>query len=330
MTRDWVALSDLALPAEAGAAPLRRGLFVCEFALPMGDTAVLLDWQPGGRDPQTFSIFLDGGTGLVVLHRIGSALRRHVLPGPLPTDHGTARITYGWNQLADRWTLSFSRIGSGAEFSASGRNPILLEHADLADICRPDGAGSRHPALLWFGVTQGHEPPQSAPWIGLRTPVETARGPVAAANLRPGDMVLTVDNGLQPVLRVQRLHLPGRGSFAPVILRAPFLGQGSDLLLGTEQRVVLRGPEVEYMFGEEEVLVDAGALADGTIARLDGYRAAIDGIAIDLGMPELLLADGLAILSHGPVQAAPRAVLHPYEAQQLVSLIGRRSRHGAA
>lgn len=328
--QDWIALSDLSLPADTSAQPLRRGLFVCELALPMGNTAVILDWQPGGRDPQTFSIFMDGGTGVVVLQRIGQSVRRHVLPGPLPTDQGTARITYGWNQLADRWTLSFSRIGSGEEFTASGRNPIILGRNDLADMCRPDGTGSRHPALLWFGVTQGNEPPQRAPWIGLRTPIETARGPVAAAALRPGDMVLTLDNGLQPVLRVERLHLPGRGSFAPVVLRAPFLGQGSDLLLGTEQRVVLRGPEVEYMFGEEEVLVDAGALADGTIGRLDNYRAAIDCLAIDLGMPELMLADGLAILSHGPFQVPPREVLQPFEAQQLVSLIGRRSRHGAA
>lgn len=327
---DWIALSDLTQPAEKGGAKLRRALFICEISLPMAGSAVVLDWQPQLDEPRTFSIFLDGQAGLVVLQRIGNAVRRHVLPGPLPTAQGTARITYGWNELADRWVLTYTRLGQGQDFRATGINPILLSAADLSDMCRPDGAGSRNPSLLWFGVTQGNEPPERAPWIGLRTPIETARGPVAAGNLRPGDMVMTKDNGLQPVLRLNRLRLPSRGSFAPVILRAPFLGQGSDVLISADQLVLMDGPEVEYMFGEEEVLLPAAALTDGTIARTDGFRSATDCIAIDLGLPELLLADGLAILSKGALVHAPRYVLHPYEAQQLVSLIGRRTRHGAA
>jgi hypothetical protein len=143
-------------------------------------------------------------------------------------------------------------------------------------------------------------------------------------------MVQTVDNGLQPVLKVHRLRLPSRGSFAPVILRAPYLGQGTDVLIATDQLLALSGPEVEYMFGVEEVLLPAGTLAEGTMARADGLRASTDGIAIDLGLPELILADGLRLLTHGPGTEPPRMVLHPYEAQQLVSLISRRSRHGAA
>lgn len=328
--KDWIALSDLSQPPEGGARPLRRGLLICEVSLPLASTAVVLDWQPQWDEARTFSVFLDGKTGIVVLQRTGNAVRRHVLPGPLPMGQGTARITYGWNQLADRWVLTFSLLGQGEELRAQGVNPIMLREEDLSDMCRPDGAGSRHPSLLWFGVTQGNEPPARAPWVGLRTPIETARGPVSAGNLRPGDMVMTEDNGLQPVLNLHRLRLPSRGSFAPVILRAPFLGQRSDVLISADQLVLMDGPEVEYMFGEEEVLIHAANLTDGTIARVDGYRAATDCVAIDLGMPELLLADGLRILSHGPVAEAPRYVLHPFEAQQLVSLIGRRTRHGAA
>ncbi len=327
--QDWIALSDLT-EMQAPAQPLRRALFVCEIALPVADSAVLLDWQPEGAQARTFAIFLDAQMGLVLMQRSGSQVRRHVLPGPLPTDQGTARISYGWNQLADRWDLQFTRLGTDEVFAARGVNPILLGTDDLADICRPDGAGSRHPALLWFGVTQGAAPPERAPWIGLRTPIETARGRVAAGALRPGDMVLTADNGLQPVLRATRLRLPGRGSFAPVILRAPFLGQRSDVLISADQLVAMNGPEVEYMFGEEEVLIHAEALADGSIARIDGFRAAMDCVSLDLGLPELMIADGLQILSHGAAQAAPRPVLYRYEAQQLVSLIGRRTRHGAA
>ncbi|MCU0816563.1 MAG: Hint domain-containing protein [Cypionkella sp.] len=326
---DWLALSDLP-PVSGTPERLHRGLFVCEVALPLAPHTLLLDWQPPGISARTLSLFLDERMGLVLLHRQGDQVTRKHLPGPLSTDQGTARILYGWNALADRWFLSFSRLGTGLEARADGRRPIVPDMADLGEICRSDGVGLRHPALLWFGVTQGNEPPEQAPWIGLQTPIETARGPVAAGNLRPGDMVLTADNGLQPILRVNRLRLPSRGSFAPIILRAPFLRQGSDILAAAGQLLVLHGPEVEYMFGAEEVLIPAEALADGRIARRDTLRAATDGVAIDLGLPELLLADGLKLLSHGLPNLPPRQILHPWEAQQLVSLMGRRSRHGAS
>lgn len=328
--KDWIALSDMTEPVSQPAAALHRALFICEVALPLSDTTVLLDWQPDGPEAHTLSIFIDAAMGLVLLQRTGAQVRRLVLPGPLPTEHGTARIIYSWNQFADRWSLTYSRLGSGEESRASGVNPILLEPDRLYDLCRPDGVGLRHPNLLWFGITQGTEPPERAPWIGLRTPIETARGPVPAGALKPGDMVVTADNGLQPVMRINRMRLPSRGSFSPVILRAPYLGQGSDVLISADQLVLLDGPEVEYMFGEEEVLVQAGMLVDGTIARIDGLRAATDCLSIDLGLPEVILSDGLRLLSHSLHGHAPRGILHAYEAQQLVSLMGRRSRHGAA
>ena len=326
---DWIALSDLSLPPD-DTGELDHGLFICEVSLPLASTAVLLDWQKIEGEHRTFSVFFDQTVGIVIMHRRGTAVQRHVLPGPVPFSVGTARIIYGWNRRTGRWTLSYGRIGMGTERATAGINPIALSHADLADMCRPDGAGSRHPALLWFGVTQGSGPPEQAPWVGLRTPIETARGPVAAGALRPGDMVVTADNGLQPVLRLQRMRLPSRGSFAPVILRAPFLGQNADMLLSADQLVALSGAEVEYMFGEEEVLVRVSALANGTIARSDGLRASTDCISIDLGVPELMLVDGLKILSHGFAGAPPRKVLMPYEAQQLVSLMARRTLQGAA
>ncbi len=326
---DWLALSDLTLP-DTGISPLEEALFVCELALPLAQATVLLDWHQDMDTNRTFSVFADPVAGVVVLHRVGQMVKRHRLPGPLPFGSDTARITYGWNRRSGRWVLTFGRIGSGEDCRATGIGPIALSPQELAAICRRDGAALRHASVLWFGVTQGAVPPERAPWVGLRTPIDTARGPVAAGALRPGDMVLTVDNGLQPVLRTTRLRLPSRGSFAPVILRAPFLGQGSDVLISADQLLVLRGAEVEYMFGDEAVLVRAGSLANGSVARNDGLHASIDCVAIDLGLPELMLADGLKLLSHGALAEPPLTVLHAYEAQQLVSLMARRSLFGAA
>ncbi|NEX46246.1 Hint domain-containing protein [Pseudotabrizicola algicola] len=327
---DWLALSDMILPG-GPVAPLEEGLFICEVALPLGEGTVLLEWHQDQNGTQrSFSIFADPQAGLVLLHRKDQLVRRHILPGPLPFGLGTARVVYGWNRRTGRWTLSFGRIGMGEECISTGIGPIALSMDELSGLCPRDGSALRHASLLWFGVTQGARPPERAPWLGLRTPIETARGPVAAGSLRPGDLVQTKDNGLQPVLRVNRLRLPGRGSFAPVILRAPFLGQGSDVLVSADQLVGLSGAEVEYMFGEEEVLVRADALANGSIGRKDARQAAVDCVAVDLGLPELLLVDGLRLLSHGVRAAPPRTVLLAFEAQQLVSLMARRSLFGAA
>ncbi|MFN3845652.1 MAG: Hint domain-containing protein, partial [Paracoccaceae bacterium] len=284
---DWIALSDMTLP-EGSRLPLEQGLLICEIALPLVQATVLLEWHDDIGTQRTVSVFADPQAGIVLLHRDGRTVRRHVLPGPLPFGFGTARITYGWNRQTGRWTMTFGRIGLGEECKQSGIGPIAFSTHELSALCRRDGAALRHVSLLWFGVTLGAVPPERAPWLGLRTPVDTARGPVAAGALRPGDLVHTADNGLQPVLRVKRLRLPGRGSFAPVILRAPFLGQGSDVLMSADQLIAMNGAEVEYMFGVEQVLVHAGALANGTIARSDGRQASIDCVSVDLGLPELI------------------------------------------
>jgi hypothetical protein len=327
---DWLALSDLVLE-DGDAAPLEQGMFLCEAALPLGTGTVLLEWhQEDAGGMRTFSVFADPQAGVVVLHRQGEGVRRHVLPGPLPFGLGTMRITYGWNRRTGRWRLTYGRIGMGEECRSEGIGPIALSLRELAALCRRDGTALRHGSLLWFGVTQGDAPPERAPWLGLRTPVETLRGTVAAGNLVAGDLVHTADNGLQPVLRVRRLRLPSRGSFAPVILRAPFLGQGSDVLISADQLVAVGGPEVEYMFGVEEVLVAAHALANGTIARSDDRQASVDCVSLDLGLPELVLVDGLKLLSHGIRTAPPLPVLQGFEAQQLVSLMARRTLFGAA
>jgi hypothetical protein len=327
---DWLALSDLTIP-ESPDRVIEHGLFVCEVSMPASSGTVLLDWQTTGFEPRTFSVFIDQEMGIVLMYREGKAMRRHCLPGPLPFGIGTARITYAWDKRSGKWSLTFGRLGMGEECRACGINPICMSTALLAAICRPDGAGLRHPSLLWFGVTQGASPPERAPWIGLRTPIETVRGPVPAGHLVVGDLICTADNGLQPVLGLQRLRLPSRGSFAPVVVRAPFLRQGTDVLMSADQLVLISGTEVEYMFGVEEALISAGALANGSIAILDGLHASTDCISIDLGLPELMLVDGLEVLSHSATFCQPsRKVLLPYEAQQLVSLMARRSLQGAA
>ena len=319
----WVALSDRGLFAPATPdAMLHQGLFVMELALPLQNASLLLDHQSNAGWPRTFAIFHDPATGIVILHRQGKAVARHVLPGPLPQGKGTARLSFRFNAPARHWSLSFELLGTDPPMAitAEGQNPLPIPLSDLHTLCtqhRPSGP------VLWFGLTEGAAPPRVAPWIGLRTPVQTSLGPVLAGHLKPGDILITED-GPMPLRAAQRLALPARGSFAPVLLRAPFFGQTQDMLVSADQLLAISGPEVEYIFGTDAVLMPAGALVDGRTALSDQRRAITGSVALDLGGPALIEANGCQLaIGQDPACDLPLRCLRTYEVLTLLTLLGR-------
>lgn len=338
---DWIALSDcrelrqnVAGPRAAPTALLAQGALVLELALPLNRPAVLLDYRATNGWLRALSVFHDPDLGVGILHRQGSTLVRHNLPGPLPRETGTARLTLRWDAPARTWSLRHELLGSGQVAEARGRNPLPLPMADLLALCRGDGISQRHPALLWFGATQGENPPDRAPWIGLRTPVATPTGYRHAGSLRPGDRVLTRDSDVATLQSVQHMRLPSRGSFAPVLLRAPYFAAHTDLLVSADQLIALSGTEVEYLFAEDEVLAEAGHLTDGRSALYDTRRAVTSCVSLDLGYPDLLLSDGCTLASarHQVNAATPqnRRLLRGYEAVPLLALLGRDDGRRAA
>ena len=320
---DWIVLSDRKDPV-AKTGLLERGLFMLEVALPLDRGTVLLDIQGAEDWPRSFSVFADPETGFGLLHRQGRDFRRHVLPGPLPPGAGRGRLSFAFDAPARFWSLRFTPLNGDPGREVLGADPLPLRTEDLQALASGGPRVLRHPAILWFGATQGPAPPAQAPWIGLRTPVDTRRGPVAAGRLQPGDMIATLEEGPLPLLALRRMTLPSRGSFAPVLLRAPYFGTSGDLLVSADQRVLIAGAAVEYLFGEEEVLAPAGLLVDGRVAQMDERRAITTCVALDLGRPVLITADGCCLLTAAaPAQDLPRRALQDYEALPLMALLGR-------
>jgi Hint domain len=329
---DWVALSDRGVleSAQPGATLLHAGLFVMELALPLQSAMVLLNHQADDGWPRTFAVFHDLAAGLVILHRQGRAVVRHVLPGPLPQGRGTGRLSFRFDAPARSWSMTFELLGCDppAHVTARGTNPLPLPMADVQTLCT---ASRRDGPVLWFGLTRGAAPPSAAAWIGLRTPVETTLGPVAAGNLLPGTVIMTADHGPLPLQHLRRFDLPSRGSFAPVLLRSPFFGQAADLLVSADQLITVAGAEAEYLFGEDSVLMQAQDLVDGRTALSDQRRAVTSSVALDLGRPALIVADG-CLLACGFEAALPHEgprKLHSYEVLTLMALLGRSARRSA-
>lgn len=330
MAEEWLVLSDRAPLPGASAELVEAGLFVIELALPLTEPCVLLDFQSAQGWPRTFTLFHDPLAGLVLIHRQGQSVARHALPGPLPEHGGTGRLSLRFDAPERHWELRLEFLGQ--EFPgqpdmpalvARGINPLPIRPCDLHALSQGAARVNRPSAVLWFGLTRGENLPARAPWIGQRTPIDTARGPVLAGHLRPGDLVATADGGLLPLRRITRLDLPACGSFAPVILRAPFFGTSHDLLVASDQRVAISGLEVEYLFGDEEVLVEAGALVDGRAALAEQRRAVASVLMLEFDHPALVMADGCALLAARPSDAPLRRMLKSYEALTLLALLGR-------
>jgi hypothetical protein len=323
----WVALSDQPDPAgHAETGLLARGLLMAEIEMPLAGAGVLLDMRAEIDGVEVvLSLFHDLGAGIVLLHRQGGRLLRHVLPGPLPQKAGMARLAFGWDAAGPGWFLEMELAGQ--KMMAQGDVALPVPMAALRALCAGAEGVLRHPAVLWYGVRQGAEMPAPLGWLGMATPVRTARGIIAAGHLQPGERVMTRDNGAVPLIGVTRLQVPGRGSLSPIRLRAPYFGQRGDILVSPDQPVLIAGPEAEYLFGDEEVLVAARHLADGQMAVAESHRAVAMGVVLDLGQPEVIEADGCALATAGPVGVAPaRRLLEAFEAKPLCLAMQRMQR----
>ena len=330
--QDWIALSDRNDPLEGAGAQdlLEKGALILEISLPLDGPVVLLDYQSNEGWRRGLSLFYDARSGVRLLHRQGESVVHHTLAGPLPREQGVARLTLRWDAPKRVWSLRYEVPDSGTLLEARGNNPLPVPMGDLLAMCR--GVGRRHGAVLGFGATRGNDLPERAPWIGLRTPIATPFGLRHAGSLGVGDAVLTLGGGVQRVRSLRRMDLPSRGYFAPVLLRAPYFGHQIDILVSADQQVALSGPEVEYLFAEDEVLAQARHLIDGRAALLDRRRAVTSCVSIDLGAPEIMLSEGCALAStcHAAPARLARRLLYSYEVVPLLALLGRGNGSRAA
>lgn len=100
------------------------------------------------------------------------------------------------------------------------------------------------------------------------TTVCTDQGLLPVERLRPGDRVLTRDNGFQPLLwagirKVGRSWLQACPHLQPVRIAANAFGPGQparDLWVSPQHRLLLKGAGCQMLFGEPEVLAAASHL----------------------------------------------------------------------
>ena len=131
------------------------------------------------------------------------------------------------------------------------------------------------------------------------TAIATPRGEVAVQDLKVGDLVVTRDNGLQPIRWIGRKTLDRRALTAnphlkPILIRAGSLGQGlpeRDIMVSPNHRMLVANERTALYFAEHEVLVAAKHLVNHRgVHEIDPI--AVTYIHFMFDRHEVVLADG--------------------------------------
>jgi hypothetical protein len=141
---------------------------------------------------------------------------------------------------------------------------------------------------------------QTTPCFTAGTLIDTPRGAVPVETLRPGDLVRTRDNGLQPLRWIGTSKRFAAGVDAPVRFAAGVLGPHGNVEFSPNHRILWHGPRAALLFGETELLIKAQDLLGrpGFSRRQDGRPVTYVHLLFD--QHEIVTANGLFSESYHP------------------------------
>ena len=118
-------------------------------------------------------------------------------------------------------------------------------------------------------------------------------------DLAIGDLVVTHDDGLQPVRWIGTRTIPATENFAPIDIAENALGLHRRLMVSPQHRVLIRDSLAALLFGEEEVLIAAKDLVnDRSIRRRAGGMVTYVHVMFD--RHQVVFSEGLATESFLP------------------------------
>ena len=144
------------------------------------------------------------------------------------------------------------------------------------------------------------------------TRIATPEGPRLIQHLRPGDRVLTRDNGPEPILWTGHRRMTGARLYAmphlrPIRFREGALGAGrpdGDLLVSPQHRMLIRGATARALFNSDEVLVAAEDLLNDRSILVDHAVREVTYIHLLLDRHNILFANGVETESFHPSNTA--------------------------
>ncbi|MXU65851.1 Hint domain-containing protein [Oceanomicrobium pacificus] len=129
--------------------------------------------------------------------------------------------------------------------------------------------------------------------------IDTQAGPRAIETLAPGDMVLTWDDGPQPLRWIGSRTVALSGTAArmrPVRIRAHAFGPDTpsrDLIVSPQHRMLVAGPVAQLYFDTSEVLAPAAGLVGASGVLRDEDAASVTYWHMLFDRHQIVMADGV-------------------------------------
>ncbi len=172
------------------------------------------------------------------------------------------RITYSWSKKQNTSLLTVENLESGHLFQAEINDTASLSPLLLKNLLNSKGNTQISKAVSFIGVSDQVQPVGLAMAISPDATISTPVGQIAIQHLKIGDMVHTLDNGVQPIRWIGSQNVPALGAFCPVQMRAPYHQLQHNVFVNPKQRILVNNTNVEYLFGQDSVLVEAHHLLD--------------------------------------------------------------------
>ena len=275
-----------------------RGTLLLETRLsPEGRPQTLLAFHRRYPWPSSFCLRALPCGGIILVEAQGDDIRHATLPHDPDGRMDTVRLTYTWDAPARWGQLTLERPETGAIHSVDLPPPHPMLMSEIAAIATDPARRAMDRDVEFFAVSDRVEPVGPMPTLTGRVPIATIAGERRAGDLRRGDMLVTDSGAAVPVLRTVSRTVPALGSFRPVRLRAPYFGLRADIVVAPQQRLVIGGSQVEYMFGREAVLVPAQYLVNGVSALYATGPDLVSYSHVLLPGHEAIMAAGCAVES---------------------------------
>lgn len=290
--------ADLASLCRDPDALLVRGTLLIEAKLaPDGRPQVLLEWDQTHPWRRGLSLHAIPGGGVALVVAQGANVCHAVVRHDAVKGDDTLRISYSWDSPAKRGRLVVEKVGVPGMSLTELADPPPLLLRDIESITTRPACRQVDTDVNFFAFSTQVEPVGPLPSLDPRVPLCTPYGYKPLHEIARGDLLRLADGGNQPVLAVLRRTVPAYGLLRPVRLRAPYFGLQKDLIVAPEQRLLIGGSDVEYLFNQEFVLVPARHLVNGTAAHFCATGPTITYAQVLLPTHEAILAAGTAIES---------------------------------
>jgi hypothetical protein len=183
--------------------------------------------------------------------------------------------------------------GEGAETAGDTLDLSgVLQKGSIVYTNTNDGAGGLSgTATLTDGTIVSFSEIETIICFTKGTAIQTPSGERRIETLKAGDLVLTLDNGPQPIRWIGRRTVRATGNLAPIRFARGAIGNHRDLLVSPQHRILCGGYMTQLHFGEPEVLAPAKSLVDDfgvTIA----YGGMVTYVHMLFDRHEIVIANG--------------------------------------